>query len=79
MYVMRRTTVFLDDKLLRDLQRVARAKGVSFATVVREALSGYLTAPGGAGSVPSIAGRFTSGSGDTSERVDELLWHDPHA
>jgi hypothetical protein len=78
MYVMKRTTVFLDDSLLLRAQRRARRQGVSFATLVREALSQYLAQPGQGGTVPSIAGRFASGTSDTAERADDLLWTDPH-
>jgi metal-responsive CopG/Arc/MetJ family transcriptional regulator len=76
-YVMKRTTVFLDDKLLREAQRYARRTGTSFATVVREALARYLAQPN-AGSLPSIAGRFSSGTKDTASRTDEILWRNPH-
>jgi predicted transcriptional regulator len=76
---MRRTTVFLDEALLKKAQQYARRTGKSFATVVREALMGYLTQGAGRNAeLPSIAGRFASGRTDTSERVDELLWKDPH-
>lgn len=74
---MRRTTIFLDDKLLREAQRHARRTGASFATVVREALTRYLAGPTAA-SLPSIAGSFASGKRDTASRLDELLWRDPH-
>lgn len=77
MYVMKRTTIFLDPKIERELKRLASRRGVSFATVVREAMAAYLVTPS-AGTVPSIAGQFASGKQDTSERVDELLWQDPH-
>ena len=76
---MKRTTIFLDEKLRARLQRLADRRGVSFAMVVREALATYAARPGGTAVVPSIAGRFASGHSDTSERVDELLWRDPHA
>jgi predicted transcriptional regulator len=75
---MKRTTIFLDSKLERALKRLAARRGVSFAMVVREAMAAYVATPE-AGTVPSIAGRFTSGKGDTSEQVDDLLWRDPHA
>ena len=78
-YVMKRTTIFLDDGLLARARRLARRQGVSFATVVREALAAYLASPGADTSLPSIAGRFASGTDDTAERADELLWRDPHA
>jgi hypothetical protein len=74
---MKRTTLFLDDQLLSRLQRLARGRGVTFATVVREALARYIVEPTDAG-VPHIAGQFSSGTSDTSERADELLWRDPH-
>lgn len=76
---MQRTSLFLDEQLIERAQRLARRRGVSFATVVREALMEYMVAeaPQSAG-VPSISGRFASGASDTSERVDELLWRDPH-
>jgi hypothetical protein len=35
--------------------------------------------PVSVGVLPSVAGRFASGSSDTAARVDELLWRDPHA
>ena len=75
---MKRTTVFLDDQLLYDVQRLARKKGVSFAMVVREALSVYMAEPTAGNAVPSVAGRFASGTADTSATVDEHLWRDPH-
>jgi len=76
---MRRTSLFLDDQIIKRMQKLARARGVSFATVVREALAQYAADVEPPSAVPSIAGRFASGSSDTSERVDELLWRDPHA
>jgi len=75
---MKRTTMFIDEALLRRLQRLAQRQGVSYATLVREALTQYLDSPRVSGELPSIAGRFSSGDTDTSVRVDELLWRDPH-
>jgi metal-responsive CopG/Arc/MetJ family transcriptional regulator len=76
---MRRTTVFLEESLLRQAQRFAARQGKSFAQLVREAVVAYL-AKGGTmkGKLPSIAGQFASGRTDVSERVDDLLWKDPH-
>jgi hypothetical protein len=75
---MQRTTIFLDEELRRRLVRMAREQGVSFATLVREALAQYIAAPAAGGHMPSITGRFSSGTADTSSRVDELLWRNPH-
>lgn len=75
---MKRTSLFLDEKLLRNLRRVAEREGVSVASIVREAVSAYLRNPVKAGRVPAIAGRFSSGHGDTAARTDDFLWRDPH-
>ena len=78
MYAMKRTSVFLEERLLRKLRLAARRKGVSAALLVREALEQYLAGPAAQAPVPDIAGRFASGTADTSARVDELLWQEPH-
>lgn len=80
MYYMRRTTIFLDDHLLRQARQYARRKGKSLAALVRESLMAYLAGERGrrATRLPSVAGRFASGRADTSERVDDLLWQEPH-
>lgn len=76
---MKRTTIFLPEQTLKQLHRVAQRKNISAATLVREAVAQYLNAPATTATLPSIAGQFASGRSDTSERVDELLWPDPHA
>jgi hypothetical protein len=74
---VKRTSLFLDAKLLENLRRAADRRGVSVASLVREAVAAYLaSAP--AGALPSFAAQFESGRSDTSERVDELLWKNPH-
>lgn len=78
MYAMKRTTVFLEEALLRRAREAARRSGKSFAQVVREALAQYVAA-GQTRKLPSVAGMFRSGYTDTSERAEELLWQDPHA
>ena len=77
-YVMRRTTIFVEDGLLKQAHRYAVRHGKSFAQVVREALVAHL-AEGGTmkGTLPSLAGQFASGRSDVSEKVDDLLWEDP--
>jgi hypothetical protein len=76
---VKRTTVFLEESLLRRARQFARREGRSLAQVVREALAHYVgTAPGHRRALPSVTGMFDSGHTDTSERVDELLWRDPH-
>jgi hypothetical protein len=82
---MKRTTVFLDEPLLRRLKRKAQTDGKSFAQCVREAVAAYLEQPRGTRPLPSITGMFKGGPPyDTSERVDEILREtlgrkDPHS
>ena len=76
---MKRTTVFLEEKLQQRLQKLASRRGTSVAQLVREALAEYVARPAGVAALPSVVGRFASGNSDTSERVDQLLWKDPHA
>lgn len=75
---MKRTTIFAEERLLKQARKVAERRGMSFAHLVREALKQYIAPPQTAGRLPSIAGRFSSGHADTSERIDDLLWTDPH-
>ena len=72
---MKRTTIFIDEPMLRRLKQKARAEGKSFAQCVREAVAAYVAPPpsGRTRPLPSIAGMFDSGHTDTSERVDEIL------
>ena len=76
---MKRTSLFLDTKILNALKRAARRQQVSVASLVREALVRYLAEPAASARLPSVTGRFSSGMSDTAEGADELLWHDPHA
>lgn len=74
MYVMKRTTVFLDESLERRLKQKSRRDGKSFAQCVREAVAAYLASPpAGQRPLPSWVGMWDSGHSDTSERVDEIL------
>ena len=70
---MKRTTVFLDEPMVRRLKQKARSEGKSFAQCVREAVAAYVAPPTGARPLPSITGMFSSGYTDTSERVDEII------
>ncbi|MDR2215923.1 MAG: ribbon-helix-helix domain-containing protein [Nevskiaceae bacterium] len=74
---MGQTSLSIDDHLIRQLEQVAKARRTSTASVVREAVVQYLAAPKRL-MLPAIAGQFASGATDTSERVDELLWANPH-
>jgi predicted transcriptional regulator len=73
---MKRTTIFIDEPMLRRLKQKARAEGKSFAQCVREAVAAYVAPapPGGPRPLPSWVGMFSFGPPhDTSERVDEII------
>lgn len=70
----RKTTVYLDEALLRSVKRLARSRGVSEALILREAVSEYTVTARKAAPrrVPRSLG-IASGPGDLSERTEELL------
>ena len=72
---MKRTTIFIEPQLERELQALARRSGQPMAAVVREAIAQYVAAdkerrPARLGFV--AAGR--SGRSDVAERHEELLF-----
>ena len=73
MYVMHRTTIFLDQPLLRRLRAAAQREGRSVAALVRDALTAYLEGGRPGTRLPSITGQFAGGRSDTSERLNDLL------
>ena len=74
---MKRTTLFLDEALERDLQAIARQEKRPMASVVREALAAYIANREPADiPVLSFIGAGASGRSDTAERHEELLWRE---
>lgn len=77
---MKRTTIFLDDELEREVKAQAEREGRPMAGLVREALAAYLVEHR-QGGVPSFAGAGRSGRSDVAERHEEILaeeWGDAH-
>ncbi len=72
---MRRTTIFLDEQLERQLKALARRTDRPMAALVREAVAEYVVS---ARETPPSAMAFVaagrSGRHDTAERHEELLW-----
>lgn len=72
---MKRTTIFLEESLERDLRALARREGRPVAVLVRAALAAYVQARQRRGRTePSFVAIGRSGQGDTAERHEELLW-----
>jgi hypothetical protein len=70
-YVMRRTTIYLDADQEVLLKLEMQRRGRTMADLVREALGEYLGQ--GAAEAPPGAGAFASGHADTAERAEEGL------
>ncbi len=73
---MLRTQISLTEPQARRVRRLAAARGVSMATIVREAIERYVPDDEAARSarvarVLGAAGRFNSGVADVSERHDD--------
>jgi len=77
---MKRTTIFVPEALERDLQVYANRVGRPVASVAREALAEYLVRRRDKPGLPSFAGAFASGTRDTAEHHEELLYKNltPH-
>ncbi|MDH3405061.1 MAG: ribbon-helix-helix domain-containing protein [Acidobacteriota bacterium] len=69
---MKRTTIFLEEPLERDLKARAEREGRPMAALVREALREYMAAE--AVPRPRFVGAGRSGHRDTAERHEALLF-----
>ncbi len=67
-----KTTVYLDGNDYESIKRLARLRGQSAATLVREAVARYVANPGGSAGPASI-GTGRSGRQDLSDRAESLL------
>lgn len=71
---MKRTTIFLDEGIERDLKSLAYQRREPVSHLVREAIARYVESEvEAAPRLPSFVGIAESGFTDTSERVDELV------
>lgn len=78
---MKRTTIFIDEQIERELQAVALRRARPVAAVVREAVGRYLAEEKRkAGFAIGFAAMGRSGHSDTAETHEGLLWSnlDPH-
>jgi len=74
---MKRTTIFIDESLERDLQALAERQGRSRAAVVRLALERYVKREKQKAELElGFVGIGRSGRSDIAERHEEYLWQD---
>ena len=78
---MKRTTIFVDEAIEKDLKVLARRQGRTAAAVIRDALARYVRDQvDGPGLALRIVGLGASGHRDTAETHEDLLWAEiePH-
>ncbi len=73
---MKRTTIFIDEALERDLRALAEREKRPVSGLVREALGSYVAQRKKAASGPSFVAMGRSGHRNTAEKHEELLWQD---
>jgi hypothetical protein len=72
---MKRTTIFIDERLERELQAIARRQGQPVAALVREAVARYvLEARGASAPRPRFVAAGASGHHDVAERHEDVLF-----
>lgn len=77
---MKRTTVFLEEGLERDVKALAERQGRTTASVVREALAEYVVRQRVRRPALSFTAVGRSGRSDVAERHEEILFQElgPH-
>ncbi len=78
-YNMKRTTMFIDEALERDLRAIAERDCRPVSGVVREALGSYVARRKKESHRLGFIAFGRSGRSDTAEVHEELLWRDPGA
>ena len=71
--VMKRTTVFADDEVLRQLREIAKRENVTVSDLTRKALQEYVARRRPRRSRLSLIGIGRSGRKDVAERAEEIL------
>ena len=72
---MKRTTLFIDEAVEKDLQAIARRQGRKKAAVTRDAIARYVAQEKiRIGASLSIVAMERSGRSDTAETHEDILW-----
>ncbi len=74
---MKRTTIFIDEAIERDLRAIAERDRRPVSGLVREALGSYVARHKMKGTKLGFVAFGRSGRQDTAEVHEELLWRDP--
>lgn len=71
---MKRTTIFADDYLMRELKEISKEENKSVAGVIREAMERYVRQKRRSKRKLSFIGISNSGMKDIAEKHEDLLW-----
>ena len=70
---MRRTTVFADEDVLRELREIAKRENLKLSDVIRKALQDYVSRRRPRRTRLSLVGVGRSGRRDVADHAEELL------
>jgi metal-responsive CopG/Arc/MetJ family transcriptional regulator len=71
---MKRTTIFADDYLMKELKEISKEENRSVAGVIREAMEKYVQQKRRSKKKLSFIGISSSGKKDIAEKHEDLLW-----
>lgn len=71
---MKRTTIFADDDLIKEIKELSKEENRSVAEVIREAMQDYIGQKRQRRKKLSFIGIGESGRSDISEKHERLLW-----
>lgn len=71
---MKRTTIYVDDSLIKEIKEISKEENRSIADVLREAMENYIKHKVYRKKKLSFIGIGNSGRKDIAERHEELLW-----
>ena len=71
---MKRTTIFADDYLMKELKEISKEENKSVAGVIREAMEKHVRQKRRSKRKLSFIGISKSGKKDIAEKHEDLLW-----
>jgi metal-responsive CopG/Arc/MetJ family transcriptional regulator len=71
---MKRTTIFAEDYLMRELKEISKEENKSVAGVIREAMERYVRQKRRSKRKLSFIGISNSGKKNIAEKHEDLLW-----
>jgi metal-responsive CopG/Arc/MetJ family transcriptional regulator len=71
---MKRTTIFADDNLIKEIKEISKEQNKSAAEIIRDAMLTYIKHKRHGKKKLSFIGIGDSGRRDIAEKHEELLW-----